>query len=357
TVTPDGASVDTPTAVNDTATTAEDTPTTITVLANDNFGGDGPSTTVDVVIATQGANGVATVNTQGTADSSDDTITYTPVNFNGIDTFTYTITDSNGDVSTAIVTVTVNCNTVSTPTVSAVVQPNCSVPTGSVNLTGLPSGNWVINPGNISGSTTSAVISNLAPGNYSFNVTNNNGCVSLSTGLITINSPQTVPAAPTVVVTLQPTCTDPTGTIVVTSPPGNTGFEYSVNGGTYQASTTFSGFLTSGVHIVTVRRLSDPTCVSPGTSVTLNAQPTAPAAPTVSVVSQPTCANSTGTVVVTNPPVGTGFEYSADGVNYQVSNVFSGTLTTGTYLITTRRISDATCISAGTSVTINAQPT
>ncbi|MFY7666022.1 Ig-like domain-containing protein, partial [Flavobacterium sp.] len=120
TVTPDGASVDTPTAVNDTATTAEDTPTTITVLANDNFGGDGPNT--GTIQVTQGANGTVTINDGGTPnDPTDDTVTYTPnANFNGSDSFTYTITDSNGDSSTATVSVTVTPDGASVDTPTAV---------------------------------------------------------------------------------------------------------------------------------------------------------------------------------------------------------------------------------------------
>ncbi|MGK4567264.1 beta strand repeat-containing protein [Flavobacterium sp. 3HN19-14] len=66
------------------------------------------STTVPVSIAVQAANGTATVNTNGTPSQADDTITYVPnADFNGTDTFSYTITDSNGDTSTAVVTITV----------------------------------------------------------------------------------------------------------------------------------------------------------------------------------------------------------------------------------------------------------
>ncbi|WP_181369010.1 Ig-like domain-containing protein [Flavobacterium pallidum] len=60
-------------------------------------------------IATPAANGTATVNNNGTPnDPTDDTIDYTPnADFNGSDSFTYTITDSNGDTSTATVNVTI----------------------------------------------------------------------------------------------------------------------------------------------------------------------------------------------------------------------------------------------------------
>ncbi|MGH2532135.1 MAG: Ig-like domain-containing protein, partial [Thermomicrobiales bacterium] len=93
-VTADGAG-DGPEAVDDTATTPQDTPVEINVLANDS--GDGIETT-DV---SEPANGAATENPSGT-------ITYTPdAGFTGTDTFTYEITDDDGDTDTATVTVTV----------------------------------------------------------------------------------------------------------------------------------------------------------------------------------------------------------------------------------------------------------
>lgn len=84
-------------AVDDTATTAVETPENIDVLANDTV------TTPTVTIATPPANGTAEVELDGT-------ITYTPdEGFCGDDTFDYTITDAALQTSTATVTVTVTC--------------------------------------------------------------------------------------------------------------------------------------------------------------------------------------------------------------------------------------------------------
>lgn len=84
-------------AVDDTATTAVETPENIDVLANDTV------TTPTVTIATPPANGTAEVELDGT-------ITYTPdEGFCGDDTFDYTITDAAFQTSTATVTVTVTC--------------------------------------------------------------------------------------------------------------------------------------------------------------------------------------------------------------------------------------------------------
>jgi gliding motility-associated-like protein len=74
------------------------------------------------------------------------------------------------------VTITVNSNP--SPTIGTIIHPTCST-TGSVVLTGLPTGNWTINPGGITGNTTSTTISNLVPGTYNYTVTNASNCTSL----------------------------------------------------------------------------------------------------------------------------------------------------------------------------------
>ena len=94
---------DPPVAVNDTATTPEDTPITIDVLNND-FDVDGDTLTVDSV--TQGTNSSVTNNGNN--------VTYTPdPGFSGTDSFTYTISDGNGGTDTA--TVSVNVTVIETP--------------------------------------------------------------------------------------------------------------------------------------------------------------------------------------------------------------------------------------------------
>ena len=89
---------DVPVAVNDAAATAEDTPVTIAVLAND--------TDPDGDILTVTGVGVPLHGT--TATNSDGTIAYTPAaNYNGADTFTYTIADGHGGSATGTVAIVV----------------------------------------------------------------------------------------------------------------------------------------------------------------------------------------------------------------------------------------------------------
>lgn len=87
------------TATDDTTSTNEDVLKVVNVLANDT---DPDGDTLSVSSATDPAHGSTTVN-------GDNTITYTPdANWNGIDTFDYTISDGNGGTDTATVTITVN---------------------------------------------------------------------------------------------------------------------------------------------------------------------------------------------------------------------------------------------------------
>lgn len=73
------------------------------------------------------------------------------------------------------VTITVIPNVA--PTVGTITHPTCST-TGSVVLNGMPAGNWTINPGGITGNTSSVTISNLTTGTYNYTVTNANNCTS-----------------------------------------------------------------------------------------------------------------------------------------------------------------------------------
>ena len=237
------------------------------------------------------------------------------------------------------------------PTVGTITQPTCALPTGSVVLSGLPAGNWIINPGAIAGNTASTTISGLASGTYNYTVTSlATGCISPASANIVINA-ATPPAAPTTSSVTQPTCAVPSGTIVFNA---QAGVQYSVDGITYQAGTTFA-VLAPGTYTLYVRSIADNTCITTGAAtVTINAIPTPPAAPTTSSVTQPTCAVPSGTIVFNAQA---GVQYSVDGITYQAGTTFA-VLAPGTYTLYVRSIADNTCITTGAAtVTINAIPT
>jgi hypothetical protein len=93
----DHRDVECPAPVNDGAQTNEDTAVNIAVLAND----VNPDNVLSVTSVGTPAHGSAGVN-------QDNTVTYTPaLNYNGTDSFTYTVTDGTSWSGTATVTVTV----------------------------------------------------------------------------------------------------------------------------------------------------------------------------------------------------------------------------------------------------------
>jgi len=88
---------DAPDAVNDIATTPEDTAVVIDVLVNDT---DPDMDSLTVIVVSQG--------THGSVVNKSNSVTYTPsANFNGADSFTYTASDGHGGIDTATVDVTV----------------------------------------------------------------------------------------------------------------------------------------------------------------------------------------------------------------------------------------------------------
>ncbi len=85
-----------PVVMDDTRTTLEDTPITFDILGNDTVNSGG------LTFQTQPANGSVVQNANGT-------ITYTPdLNFNGVETFNYTLTNVSGTSTTATVTINVS---------------------------------------------------------------------------------------------------------------------------------------------------------------------------------------------------------------------------------------------------------
>ncbi len=273
-----------------------------------------------------------------------DGVTYQPgTTFTGIATGSYTVYVSNGTcVTTSTSPVVINAQPVTpaAPVASVTLQPSCSVATGTIVVSSPLGFTYSLDGVTYQPGTS---FTSVSAGTYTV-YAKNGTCVSAGSSPVTVNAQPVTPAAPVVSVTAQPTCSVATGTIVVSSPAG---FTYSLNGGTYQTSNTFSG-VAAGNYTVTAKNGS---CVSAVSNiVTVNAQPVTPAAPVVSVTAQPSCSVATGTIVVSSP---LGFTYSLDGVTYQSGTTFTG-VTAGTYTVSAK---SGSCVSVlSNSVTVNAQP-
>ncbi|NJS13814.1 MAG: tandem-95 repeat protein [Sphingopyxis sp.] len=189
-----------PVAVNDTATTNEDTPILIPVLPNDSDPDGDPLT----VIAASASVGVATI--------VGNQVQYAPpANFNGTATISYTISDGNGGTSTATITVTVspvNDAPVATPiparntsdgaAISVPVAGNFSDVDGnplSFSAAGLPPG-LSINP--VTGLITGTIAANASQTNggvYTATITASDGNGGTVTQTITFNVTNPAPVA------------------------------------------------------------------------------------------------------------------------------------------------------------------
>jgi gliding motility-associated-like protein len=219
-------------------------------------------------------------------------------------TYNFTVNISSGCTSIGSSSVIINTplGIPVTPTLVTITQPICTDPTGSVTLSGLPTGNWTINPGAIPGNGTSTTITGLAAGTYNFTVTDEAGCVSPATANIIIIPFPGAPTVPIIGSVTQPTCADATGEIILNGLPSGT---WTVNPGAITGSgvsTTIPG-LSAGTYSFTV--INESGCLSPvSEDVVITAFPGAPLAPIAGAITQPTCEVPMGSIVLNGLPAG-----------------------------------------------------
>jgi hypothetical protein len=232
----------------------------------------------------------------------------------------------------------------SAPT-TTIVQPTCSVTTGTITVTNPTSG---VTYSFDNGTTFQAAATSnaLASGTYQVKVKDNvSNCVSTATPSV-IDAILAVPSAPTTTI-VQPTCAVTTGTITVTNPTSGVTYSFD-NGTTFQTSAT-SNALASGTYQVKVKdNVSG--CISTSTPSVIDPILAVPSAPTTTIV-QPTCAVTTGTITVTNPISGVTYSFD-NGTTFQASAT-SNALASGTYQV---KVKDnvSGCESVATTSVINA---
>ena len=295
--------------------------------------------------------------------------TSTTINGLATGTYSYTVTNASGCISAASanVVIIVQPATPSTPTVGTITQPSCAVATGSVVINNLPAtGAWTLTrtPGNVTttGTGTSTTINGLAPGTYTYMVTNASGCTSAASANIVIITQPGSPGTPAVGTITQPTCTVATGSVVLNNLPATGTWTLTRNPGNITTtgtgtSTTIAG-LGAGTYTYTVANSSG--CISAvSANVVINAQPATPASPAVGTITHPTCAVATGSVVLSNlPAAGTwtltrnpgGITTTGTGTSATIAG-----LTAGSYTYTVANASGCTSASSANMV-INAQP-
>ena len=227
-------------------------------------------------------------------------------------TYTFTVTNSLGCISlaSANVVITLPASTPIAPVIGTIIQPTCTLSTGSIILNGLPSiGTWTLtrSPGGVitTGSGTSIAISNLSEGTYSYTVTNSAGCTSPSSNNIVIASQPGIPAAPIIGTITSPTCLLPTGSIALSGLPAVGTWTITQYPGTITSSGTGSSIVISGLQAgdynYTVSNLAG--CVSVmSANVTIPSQPLSPTPPIIGTITQPHNDVLTGSVVLNGLP-------------------------------------------------------
>ena len=207
---------------------------------------------------------------------------YTTPSLSSTTSYYVTQTDGNSCVS-PYATVIATINTVpSAPTVGTITQPTCGTATGTVALSGLPSGTWTVTETvgstTLNGSTTSSSFSGLNAGNtYTFTVTNSVGCISSASGNAIINAQPIAPSISSVSGT-QTVCLNSTPTNLTVSATG-TGLTYqwysntsnSNSGGSSISGATSSSYTpsTTAYGNIWYYVIVSGTCTSPATSSTV----------------------------------------------------------------------------------------
>ncbi|MFH6960418.1 T9SS type B sorting domain-containing protein [Flavobacterium aquidurense] len=180
---------------------------------------------------------------------------------------------------------------------------------------------------------------NLSPGSYFIRIKYTNGCQSIAYKA-TINVPPNAPSTPTLNVTQPITCSNPFGSILITS----TADQYSFDNGKNYSSNPDSGNLIAGIYMVRVKNSIG--CESAALPATINAPTDYPSNPAFTI-SQPDCNNLKGTITITD----TAPEYSFDNGVSWTTTAMKLNLDPKTYFIKVKNNNG--CISNASTVTIN----
>jgi len=289
-----------------------------------------------------GVNGSITIATVATSYSFDNGYTWTtnPV-LSGLTSGYYNIMIKNATgCKSNSVSIFINPYYLPNPNIK-VVQPSCGNG-GSITVT-TPADNYSFD-GGITW-TSNPILLNPTSTSYTVLIKNATGCKSNSQ-YIYINK-YYLPTPNTTVI--QPTCSTPTGTIIVNS----TADQYSFNGGTTWTTNPIKKNLAGGSYSVLIKNTLG--CTSYNNYSYINTPPTIPAAPAVQTVQPSSCGATDGSITITTPAISYSFN---DGNSWTTSptkiNIGAGTyiikIKTNSYscesLTTTVNLSSGTTIAA-----------
>jgi gliding motility-associated-like protein len=198
------------------------------------------------------------------------------------------------------------------------VQPTCDVPTGTINITTAANTTYSIDGTNYQ---ASGLFSGLSGGDYNITAKLSTGCAStpITAHINTVASSNVTPSFSVI----QPViCSNPLGTITITS----SDYEYSFdNGATWSTSNSKSG-LEAGDYLLKSRNSSG--CETTAVSASILIPPGYPPTPSLSV-QQPDCISATGTITISDTAV----SYSFDNGSVWTASNSKNNLVPGIYKV------------------------
>ncbi len=228
------------------------------------------------------------------------------------------------------------------PTITSIVN-NSRCSSGTVLLQANSSSgtvNWYTNAiggGAIATGSTYTTPSLSATTTYYVDATAN-GCTTNSRTAVvaTVNA---LPSVPTYIKTT-PTCSTPTGTITITGPTPLTDYQFSLDGGTFSSTISYSNVI-PGNHTLESKLITT-NCQSGTTTVAIAPIPTGPTA-IASTINPATCGSNNGSITLGTVTGGTaGFTYSFDSSAYASTLNYSG-LASGDHTVVIKDAND--CLS------------
>ncbi|MBF8455641.1 T9SS type B sorting domain-containing protein [Kaistella sp. G5-32] len=300
-----------------------------------------PVVTIKQPTACDATDGSITITTSAASYTFNDGATWTtnPVKKNiGAGTYIVRIKTSSASCESTSVAVTLNSGiNIAAPAVS-IVQPTCSVSTGSITVT-TNAATYSFDDGLtfVYADTKSGLI----PGTYKIKIKNAAGCISDAI-VATVTTPAPLPAPAFSIV--QPNCTNSLGSIQITT----SAAEYSFDNGISYVLTSIKSNLGPGTYNLMIKDIAG--CTSLAGIATVDVQPITPGAPQISVTQPSGCTASSGNVAVISAAAFYSFDDGATWITSASSN-----LSPGTYNIRIK-LSVNGCSSPATIATVDVPP-
>ncbi|MBL7771777.1 MAG: gliding motility-associated C-terminal domain-containing protein, partial [Chitinophagaceae bacterium] len=256
---------------------------------------------------------------------------------NNAGTYTITVQDANNCTTTTTVSIVQpTALTLSSSATAILCNPGTSTITATAGG-GTTAYQFSLNGGAYQSGNT---FSGNGPGTYTITVKDANNCTKTSTVSITQPNVLSVTASAGSIL-----CNGGNTTITATGTGGTTSYQYSLNGGTYQAGTSFTNVV-AGSYTVTIKDANNCTAT---TIVTITQPTLLTATASATAIS---CNAGQSTITVTANGGTTAYQYKLNAGAYQASNIFSNN-NAGTYTIS---VQDANNCTTTTTVSI-VQPT